>query len=350
MALNINITATFSKAMDPATITGTNFTVVNTTLGGTPVAGTVTLAASGTTAVFTPASNLAANTIYTATITTEVTDLAIPANSLATNFVLDLYNRHSGNARPGAGNSWNGRQFWIPAKTAISTIPPSVITGDIGVSPAAATFITGFSLTADPTNVFSTSSQVIGKVYAANFAVPTPSNLTTAVSDMETAYTNAAGRAPTTGFSELFAGNLSGKTLLPGCYKWSTGVLINTDVTLNGGPNDVWIFQIAGNLTQANATRVILTGGALPKNIFWQVAGGTGGPWNDRALRGSNTGAKRDHGEYRRIDQRQTVGTDCSNLRFEYRYTACPVRHAVSRLKAGQVKGRQAIRPVSSRK
>jgi hypothetical protein len=93
---------------------------------------------------------------------------------------------------------------------------------------------------------------------------------------METAYTNAAGRAPTTGFTELFAGNLSGKTLVPGCYKWSTGVLINSDVTLNGGPNDVWIFQIAGDLTQASATHVILTGGALPKNIFWQVAGGTG--------------------------------------------------------------------------
>jgi hypothetical protein len=115
---------------------------------------------------------------------------------------------------------------------------------------------------------------VTGNVYAADNAVPTPSNLTTAVSDMETAYTNAAGRAP--GFTELFAGDLSGKTLAPGCYKWSTGVVINSDVTLNGGPNDVWIFQVAGNLTQASATNVILTGGALPKNIFWQVAGGTG--------------------------------------------------------------------------
>jgi hypothetical protein len=65
-------------------------------------------------------------------------------------------------------------------------------------------------------------------------------------------------------------------TLAPGLYKWGTGVSINTNVTLNGGPNDVWIFQIAGDLTQASATSVLLTGGALPKNIFWQVGGGVG--------------------------------------------------------------------------
>ena len=48
--------------------------------------------------------------------------------------------------------------------------------------------------------------------------------------------------------------------------------MISTDVTLAGGPNDVWIFQIAGTLTQASATRVTLTGGAQAKNVFWQVA------------------------------------------------------------------------------
>ena len=59
----------------------------------------------------------------------------------------------------------------------------------------------------------------------------------------------------------------------PGLYKWGTGVLISHDVTLSGGPNDVWIFQVAGTLNQANATRVTLAGGARPQNIFWQVAG-----------------------------------------------------------------------------
>ena len=98
--------------------------------------------------------------------------------------------------------------------------------------------------------------------------------MTTAVSDMETAYTDAAGRS-IPDFINLGAGNISGLTLIPGLYKWGTGVLIASDVTLSGGPNDVWIFQIAENLTVSNGVMVTLSGGALPKNIFWQVAGQT---------------------------------------------------------------------------
>ena len=150
-------------------------------------------------------------------------------------------------------------------------MPPAVVTGDLGVSPMAATYITGFSLIADATNVFSTSTQVTGKVYAADYAVPTPSNLTTAIGDMELAFTDAAGRAPDV--TELGAGNIGGMTLAPGVYKWGTGLLIPTDVTLTGSATDVWIFQIAQNLTVSSAVTVLLTGGALAKNVFWQVAG-----------------------------------------------------------------------------
>lgn len=160
--------------------------------------------------------------------------------------------------------------FVILAKTGISSVPNSVITGNIGVSPIDSTGLTGFSLTADATNQFSTSTQITGKAYAANYTSPTPSNLTTAVSNMETAYTDAAGRA--VNFTELYSGDISGKTLTAGVYKWGTGVLINSDVTLNGGANDVWIFQIGEGITQANATKIILTGGAQAKNIFWQTA------------------------------------------------------------------------------
>jgi hypothetical protein len=142
------------------------------------------------------------------------------------------------------------------------------------VSPAAATFITGFGLIADASNQFSTSSLVTGKVYAPGYAVPTPANMTTAVSDMQTAYTNAAGRTLPAA-TELGAGNISGKTLAPGLYKWGTGVTIPTDVTLSGGANDVWIFQIAQTLTVGNGAHVNLSGGAQAKNIFWQVAGQT---------------------------------------------------------------------------
>ncbi len=161
--------------------------------------------------------------------------------------------------------------YAILAKTGIATVPTSAVTGNLGVSPAAATFITGFSLTADATNVFAMSPQVTGKVFAADYTPPTPSNLTTAVGDMQLAFTDAAGRAPDV--TELGAGNIGGMTLTPGVYKWGTGLLIPTDVTLSGGATSVWIFQIAQDLTISSGAKIILSGGALARNVFWQVAG-----------------------------------------------------------------------------
>lgn len=159
----------------------------------------------------------------------------------------------------------------ILAKSGISTVPTSAITGNIGVSPLAATSITEFSLVADASGEFATSAQVTGRVFASDYASPTPSYLTTAVGDMETAFTDAAGRAADV--TELGEGNIGGMTLDPGVYKWGTGLLIPTDVTLSGNSRDVWIFQIAQNLTVSNATNISLTGGAMPKNVFWQVTG-----------------------------------------------------------------------------
>jgi hypothetical protein len=165
--------------------------------------------------------------------------------------------------------------FVILTKSGITNVPISLITGDLGTSPIASTAITGFSLVADRTNTFSRSSQVVGKIYAANYANPTPANLTTAVSNMEAAYTDAAGRS-LPDFTELYAGDLSGRTLAPGLYKWGTGVLITTDVTLAGPSDAVWIFQIAGDLTIGSGAKVLLSGGAQASNIFWQVGGGAG--------------------------------------------------------------------------
>jgi Ice-binding-like len=181
---------------------------------------------------------------------------------------------------PGAGGSagspmvvnlGTAGNFVMLAKSGISTVPTSAITGDLGISPAAATYITGFSLTADSTNAFSISAQVTGKVYASNYAQPTPSNLTTAIGDMQTAFTDAAGRAP--GVTELGAGMIGGMTLTPGVYKWSSDLLIPTDVALEGGATGVWIFQIAQNLTVSSGAHVTLSGGAVPENVFWQVSG-----------------------------------------------------------------------------
>lgn len=160
--------------------------------------------------------------------------------------------------------------YAILASSAISTVPGSAITGNLGISPAAASFITGFSLSAPPTT-YSTSTQITGQVFAADYDVPTPANLTTAVLDMGTAYTDAAGRAAD--YTELGAGEIGSMTLPAAVYKWSSGVLISNNLVLTGGPNDVWIFQIAGDITMASGVRITLAGGALAKNIFWQTFG-----------------------------------------------------------------------------
>ncbi len=172
---------------------------------------------------------------------------------------------------PGAVDLGASGDYVILAKSAISTVPTSAVTGDLGISPAAASAITGFSPIADSTNVFSTSAQVTGKLFASDYAVPTPSNLTTAVSDMQTAFTDAAGRAPKA--TELGAGNIGGMTLTAGVYRWGTGLLVPTNVTLSGSSTDVFIFQIAQNLSVSSGAQVVLTGGAVPKNVFWQVSG-----------------------------------------------------------------------------
>jgi Ice-binding-like len=176
-------------------------------------------------------------------------------------------------AGPSPVNLRTAGSFTILTETGITTTGTTTVVGDMGVSPIAATAMTGFGLIADSTNTFSTSSLVTEKIYAADYAPPTPTKMTTAISDMETAFTDAAGRT-TPNFIELGGGDISGKTLLPGLYKWGTGVLItNAGIKIAGGPNDVWIFQIAGDLIVDNAAIITLVGGAQAKNIFWQVSG-----------------------------------------------------------------------------
>jgi hypothetical protein len=101
---------------------------------------------------------------------------------------------------------------------------------------------------------------------------PTSINLTTAVENMITAYNDAAGR-PTPDFLELGTGNIGGKTLTSGLYKWTSTVTLPSDVTISGSADDVWIFQISGDLTMSSAVNLTLEGGAQAKNIFWQVSG-----------------------------------------------------------------------------
>lgn len=174
---------------------------------------------------------------------------------------------------PAPVNLGTAGDFVIIAKTGISTTGTTQITGDIGISPAAASYITGFALIKDVSNMFSTSSLISGKIYASDYTSPTPAKMTTAVGDMQTAYTDAAGRK-LPDHTELYTGDLTGQTLAPGLYNWSTGVQVSAGgVTITGTASDVWIFQIAQNLELTSGAIVTLSGGAQASNIFWQVAG-----------------------------------------------------------------------------
>ena len=167
--------------------------------------------------------------------------------------------------------------FSTLAKTAITNVPSSVITGDIGASP-----VTGAAIDV-------TCGEITGIIYGSDAAYTGSGNVScykgtapdntlvgNAVLDMGIAYANTAGRVDPD-FTELHTGILANQTLLPGLYKWGTDVSIGAGgVTLSGSPTDVWIFQISGNLTQAANVSVTLAGGAVAKNVFWQVGGGAG--------------------------------------------------------------------------
>jgi hypothetical protein len=263
--LNQIVTAIFSEQMNSSTVNGASFTLLN---GAVSVAGTV--ACPGTTATFTPTAALVASTTYTATITTAVTDLV--GNPMAVEAVWSFTTGTSSAQGPAPVVLGTAINFVILAKSGVSTTGTTAVTGNVGLSPAAGSFLTGFSETMDASNEFSTSAVVTGQVFAADYAPPTPTNLTTAILDMQTAYADAAGRT-LPDFTELGAGDINGLTLVPGLYKWGTGVSMSTGVTISGGANDIWIFQVAQDLTIGNGAIVTLTGGAQAKNIVWQVTG-----------------------------------------------------------------------------
>ena len=263
---NRAVIVVFSELMNSASVSTSTFTLATTT--GAAVTGTVTC--PGTTATFTPASDLLASTTYTATILASVRDLA--GNSLAAGYQWDFTTGANAALGPRPVVLGSAGNYVVLAKSAVSTTGVTAVTGSIGLSPAAGTYITGFSETMHASNTYSTSSVVTGRLYAANYTAPTPVILTTAVEDMETAYTDAAGRSNPTA-TELGAGNIDAMTLAPGLYKWGTGVDIPIVLTLTGGPNDVWIFQVAQDLNVGNGAMITLSGGALAKNVFWQVGG-----------------------------------------------------------------------------
>ena len=275
------LTANFSQAMNPATIVSPLLTFTLATATGINVPGTVTMNGANTAATFAPTAVLTPNTVYTATITTAATSAGgtpMP-NPIAWSFTT----RAAATFGQAPVNLLSAGNFAILAKTAITDVPASAITGNIGLSPT-----TGSS-------IIVTCAEMTGTIYTVDAAYVGNGNVTcvmpgpganktlvdNAILDMGTAYNDALGRTNPDA-TELGAGDISGLTLAPGLYKWSTNVAINTDVTLTGSADDVWIFQIAGDLDVAAGgsvpagIKVVLAGGAKASNIFWQVGGVTG--------------------------------------------------------------------------
>ena len=242
------VTVTFSQAMNGATLSLADANGL--------VLGNSQLSTDQRAVTFTPTASLQPNTTYTATLSgASATSDRWTFTTHATGFTA-----HQPVALGTTGT------FAILTKTGVTDVYASAITGDVGASP-----ITGAAIGL-------TCGEVKGTIFTADAAGPlpcavtSPSKLTTAVGDMELAYTDAAGRT-LPDFTEVGAGEIGGLTLVPGLYKWGTDVLISTDLTLAGGPNDIWIFQIAGAVKQASAMKIILSGGAQAKNVYWQAAG-----------------------------------------------------------------------------
>ena len=265
------VSATFSQPMNPATIdspqAGQQLTFKLADSSGISVLGTVAMDSTNTVATFTPvAPALLTHATYVATITTTAASAGgVALRSSVTWSFTTADQPFTSQAPVDLGTAGT---FAILTKTGITDVYKSTVNGDVGTSP-----ITGAAL------LLTCPEVKTGTIYTVDAAGPLPCRitnatfLTTAIGDMGFAYADAAGRALPNA-TELGAGQLGGLTITPGLYKWSSNVLISNDVTLSGGPNDVWIFQIAGQLNQASATRVTLAGGALAKNVFWQAGAG----------------------------------------------------------------------------
>ena len=198
-------------------------------------------------------------------------------------------------APPGAGTGVGGagtgpapvnlmsiltNNFAILTKTGITNTGSHTtrITGNIGSSPITSAAMNNVFCSEITGTIYGVDAAYVGSgsqvCYAGNPPASNKTLVDNAILDLGTAYADASSRAPD--YTELGAGAIGGMTLAPAVYKWGTGVTILSDVFLAGGPNDVWIFEVSGDITMASATRVTLLGGALAKNIFWQVGGPTG--------------------------------------------------------------------------
>ena len=266
VALDRSISATFSKPMDASTINSSTFMLTVGDSGRVP--GDVTC--TDTVATFTPWVNLSSGATFTVRIAKQVSDLA--GNSMAEDAVWTFQTGIAVARGPSLVPLGNAGNFLILAQSMISNTGDSSIRGDIGLSPGEASRFTGFSNKLDPSGQYSYSSTVVGRIYASDYSSPTPGRVEIAVLDMQAAYSDAYARKNPDSKNQG-DGTINRVTLNPGLHTWNSDLNIENGITFLGGPNDVWIIQVAKELNVSNGVIVTLAGEAQARNIFWVVTG-----------------------------------------------------------------------------
>jgi hypothetical protein len=154
------------------------------------------------------------------------------------------------------------------AKTGVTGGANCDITGDMGVSPGAASTMTGFALAMATDGQHSTSAMVRGNVMADDYKGKCAAALAKATDDVNAAIVDASTRQATA----TKGAALGGLTLEPGVYVYGAAVSIASTLTFDGGIDDVWIIYSAAAITVAANVDIILEGGAQAKNIFFAGA------------------------------------------------------------------------------
>ena len=294
VATNTAVKATFSEAMNPNTITADNFTLFQ---GANRVAGTVSINPLNTIATFTPNAILATDTTYTATIVSGATGVTDQAGNVLSpsDKIWSFKTAATATTQPLVVLNMAepfGTFGGTAGMTNMGTL--TIINGDIGTIATGTSMITGFHETiAYGDDIYTettlNSGAVNGKIYTctnsitgANSASPSAPECAVATQarlDAQTAYLALVAK-PVGGASPAPGANLAGVTLLPGTYKAPDGsyLIEGGDLTLDaqGDANATWVFQMASTLTvggpgAAAPQSIILAGGALAKNVFWQV-------------------------------------------------------------------------------
>jgi hypothetical protein len=302
-ATNVGVTrtvnATFSEAMDAATISTATFTLKQ---GTTPIAGAVTY--TGLTATFTPAANLTSN-VFTAMISTGAKSSA-SGTSLAANYIW-TFTTGAIVSPPLAINLGLAVTFGLASRAGLTSTGVTVVNGDVALFPlATCTDATGgpgasAQTCLNKTYATTTGMTVNGSIYWAADPFDNGQTASTVTNDLNVAWNEGRNKADTNGL--VAADQLGGKTFTAGVYhNANLGMAAGGAATLDAqnDANAVFIFKVDSDLIDSGTlllkSRIILVNGAQARNV-WFVAGrdvtiGSGTTWNGNILAGRTVTVK----------------------------------------------------------